>query len=196
MRRTLTIADRAIKIGIREIWPQRRDIPNQMWNTFTASAQSEVWLLGIAELGFAQDITFHQIVANGAARGCCYRFLILDPNSTAAAEIDRKEGGGEQVQGRIRRSLRQFLIMQEASKGKRGSCEVRIYPDAPRLSIVRSDEELLVTQYMTHIEGDSCLSLRIQNVPGGNFEVYVRHFEEIWKSAKAPTLMTERGQDG
>jgi hypothetical protein len=185
MRQSLVMAQRGLELGVLEMWRERRHIPNDMWNKFTADAQNEVWLFGIAELGFAQDPTFHRIVSEGTTRGCRYRFMILDPNSGAAEEIDFKEGGGQQVQGRIRRSLLQFEAMQRQNAGKRGTVEIRVYSDTPRVSIVRSDNELLVTPYMAYLEGKACFTLRVQSVPTGTFAQYVHHFEETWKQARS-----------
>jgi len=64
MRRSLRIAQRGLDLGLRDMWREQRDIPNNMWNVFTASAQSEVSLFGVAELGYAADPAFHRIVSN------------------------------------------------------------------------------------------------------------------------------------
>jgi len=111
--------------------------------------------------------------------------------SVAAAELDRREGGGQQAQGRIRRALSQFQLMQEQNAGKKGSVEVRICTNAPRVSIVRSDNELLVTQYVPPLLGDSSFTFHLQNVPGGIFSQYLQHFEAVWNGAQAPNTVTD-----
>jgi len=195
MRRSLIITQRGLELGIRNMWPERRRILNNMWNTFTAAAQSEVWLFGVAELGFAEDEDFHRIVSDGTARGCHYRFLLLDPSSDAAEEIDNKEGGVRQVQGRIRSALRQFQAVQKQNAGKRGIIEIRLYASIPHVSIVRSDDELLLTQYMWPLVGNSCFTYHVQNVTGGIFPQYAKYFETIWENAHPITVLTEQGQD-
>jgi len=185
MRRSLVIAQRSLELGLRDMWRERRHIPRDMWNTFTESAQSEVWLLAAAGEGFAHDPTFHRIVADGTARGCHYRFLVLDPTSTLAV------GAGQSVQGRIQSAIYQFQLMQEQNAGKRGQVEIRVYTEVPQVSIVRSDNELLVTLYMRPLVGDSCFTLHVENVSDGVFEQYVQHFEETWKSAHEPTVVTD-----
>jgi hypothetical protein len=196
MRHSLIIAQRSHKLGLWNMWCERRDIEGKMWNTFTDSAQSEVWLFGIAEYRYAEDREFHRIVADGTARGCHYRFLILDPASTAAEIVDRKEGGGRQVQGRIRRALTEFQRMQIQNTGKSGQVELRLYKDVPQVSIVRSDDALMVTPYMAYLTGNDCFTFRVQNVPGGVFKQYVHHFEAVWKSAHEPTTVTDWSEYG
>jgi hypothetical protein len=184
MRRSLIIAQRGLELGIRNMWRERRGIESSYWNTFTAPAQSEVWLLGVAEKGFAEDHTFRVIVSNGTARGCRYRFLLLDPDSAAAAEIDNKEKGAGALQGRIRGALRQFQNIQKENVGKRGSVQVRVYAAVPQVSVVRSDNELLVTPYISPLPGNSCFTMRIQIVDGGIFGHYLEHFETLWEGAR------------
>jgi len=190
MRRSLVIVQRSFELGLRDMWHERRDIPREMWNTFTASAESEVWLLGVAELGFADDETFHDIVSDGTARGCHYRFLILDPTSPTVNEV-RLEGGAQGVQGRIRLAIRKFQAMREQNAGKQGLVELRVYADVPQVSIVRSDNELLVTPYMLCLPGNLCFTFHVQNVPRGIFKQYVRHFETIWERAHVPMTVTD-----
>jgi len=196
MRRSLVIAQRGLDLGLRDMWRERRHVPrlntqHNMWNSFSKAGRSEVWLLGIAEFGFATDPDFAEIVSEGTAQGCCFRFLLLDPTSVAASEIDVKEGGGQQVQGRIRRALYSFLGMQKNNVGKRGSVEVRLYSDTPRVSIVRSDNELLVTPYMPPLRGEDCFTFHVQEVSKGVFNQYLRHFENIWENAQKPPVLVE-----
>jgi hypothetical protein len=191
MRNGLIIAERSVEVGLRDMWRERRHIPSQMWNSFTMKAQSEVWLLGVAELGFAEDSAFHDIVSGRTARGCNYRFLLLDPGSPVAEALDQKEGGGRQVQGRIRRALHEFELMRTGNAGKRGQIEIRLYAEPPQVSVVRSDDELLVTPYMMPLNGDSCLTMRVQRVPEGVFYKYIHHFESLWMSAQRHTAAKE-----
>ena len=81
--------------------------------------------------------------------------------------------------------------MQEQNAGKKGSVELRVYADVPQVSIVRSDNELLVTPYMSSLPGNLCFTLHVQNVPRGIFEQYVRHFETIWERAHMPMTVTD-----
>jgi hypothetical protein len=193
MRHSLIIAQRGLELGLRDMWYERRNIPSEMWNDFTKSARTQVWLLGVAEIGFAEDPAFERIVSDGTRQGCNYRFLILDPVSAAAKELDLKEGGGNQVQGRIRRALSRYQLMEKQNTGRQGSIEIRLYTDMPRVSIVRSDDELLVTPYMPPLRGEDCFSFHVQSTSKGIFEQYIRHFDAVWGNAKSLSTKMERG---
>jgi hypothetical protein len=190
-----TITQRAMDLGIKDMWRERRHIPNDMWNTFTGAATSEVWLMGMAELGFAEDPKFQEIVSNGTARGCNYRFLLLDPDSASVSEVDEREGGAGQLQGRIRLSIHKFSEMQVKNQKKKGKVEVRIYTNVPQVSIVRSDDEFLITPYMYYCPGNSSFTLLIHKTPDGISEHYVKFYNEIWKNAVPPTLNSGKYTD-
>ena len=184
MRRSVITTKRSFELGIRDMWSQRRNVANSFWNEFIKPAHSEVWLFGIAELGYAEDQLFPSIIADGIARGCHYKILVLNPESPAAEELDRKEGGGTQVQGRIIRALNMFQNIQKQNTSKSETIQIRVSDDLPHINIVRADSELLVTQYMPPLRGYELFTIRVQNVKGGLFEQYERYFKEIWSRAK------------
>jgi hypothetical protein len=159
-----------------------------MWNTFTSAGSKEVWLMGMAELGFAEDPKFKNIVLTGASKGCNYRFLLMDPDSSAATEVDDKEGSGQQLHGRIRRAIQRFGEMQLLNKNKKGAVEIRIHANIPQVSIIRSDNDLLVTPYMFYRPGNSSFTLHIYKTQDGIFDHYLNFFEEVWEKAYAPEL--------
>lgn len=182
-----SITQTAMELGIQDMWRERRHIPNDMWNSFTEKASSEVWLLGMAELGFAEDPKFHKIVLEGASRGCNYRFLLLDPNSDIVSLVDKREGGGDQLQGRIRRSIQKFSSLENQSQKLKGTIEVRIHSNVPQVSIIRSDNDLLITPYMYYRPGNSSYTFHVHKTPGGIFEHYTNFFEQVWEEAYHPS---------
>ncbi len=185
--RSSKITQRVMDLGIQEMWRERRHIYSDMWNSFTEAGVSEVWLLGMAEAGFAHDEKFHKIVSNGTDQGCNYRFLLLDPNSQSAGEVDEKERKSG-LPGSIEGSIRQFLDMQKKNQNKKGKVELRIHSSTPQVSIVRSDDHLLVTPYMFYRNGDSSFTLHIHKTRDGIFDHYVEFFEKTWENAQTPKL--------
>jgi len=178
------ITQRALELGIQDLWRERRHIPNDMWNSFTAPAISDVWLMGIAELGFSEDPTFHRIVSDGTERGCNFKFLLLDSDTNAAREVEEREGGVGLVHGRIRRALQGFIAMQSENKSKKGKVEVRVYSHVPQVSIVRSDDDFLVTPYLFYRTGNSSFTFRVRKVSNGIADHYIEYFEKIWTGAQ------------
>jgi hypothetical protein len=185
--RNFSITQRTIELGILDMWRERRHIPNDMWNSFTEKASSEVWLLGMAELGFAEDPRFHKIVAEGAKRGCKFRFLLLDPDSDVVSVVDSREGGGDQLQGRIKRSVNQFRLLQVQNLRAKGKVEIRVHSNVPQVSIIRSDDEFLITPYMFFRPGNSSFTFRLRKTPKGISDHYEKFFEQLWSEAYPPT---------
>lgn len=178
-----SITQKAMELGIQEMWRERRHIPNDMWNTFTSPAISDVWLMGIAELGFAEDPEFRKIVSAGSERGCNFKFLLLDPDSDALVEVDEREGSVGLVPGRIRRSLQYFGEIQKENEPKKGKVEIRVYSLVPQVSIVRSDNEMLITPYLFYRKGKSCFTFHLSKISGGIGDQYIEYFEKIWENA-------------
>jgi len=183
IQQSLEIVKNSLELGIVKIWKDRRDIRNSIWNEFTEDARHEVWLHGVAEYGFACDEAFHQVVADGTARGCTYKILLLDPDSPFAGYWDDKDKTGV-VPSKIRAAIQRYQQMIQHNRGKPGNIELRVYDEAPSVSIVRADEEMLLTLYLPFASGDHVLTLQIRNTPGGLFMRYLNHFSRIWHTAK------------
>jgi len=190
--RSFSITQRAMQLGIREMWRERRHIPNDMWNSFTGAGTREVWLMGMAEFGFSEDPKFKQIVLRGAAKGCNYRFLLMDPTSSAVNEVDNKEGGNKQLHGRIKGALRGFSDMQSLTKGLKGKVELRVHPNVPQASIIRSDDNLLVTPYMFYRPGNSSFTMQVYKTSDGIFDHYTKFFDDVWDKAYAPKIEVKK----
>lgn len=184
IHRSLTVAQRSFDLGISQMWRERRDIHSSYCNEFVKSAESEVCLLGIAMLAYAEDRNFHRIVSEGISRGCSYRILLLDPKSNATVRLDQMEGGGKQVQGRIERALKVFQSIKNQNKKKFGSIEIRVTTEMPHLNIVRSDFELMATHYMPPLLGYELFTIHLQKVSRGVFVQYEEYFESLWESAR------------
>jgi hypothetical protein len=183
----LEIMGKSLELGITDIWKERRHIHGDMWNKFTKDGRHEVWLYGVAEYGFASDEVFHQIMADGAARGCTYKILLLDPASPFAEYWDDTDKTGIVV-SKICAAIQKYQKLIEQNKGKSGRIELRVYDEAPSLSIVRADEEMLVTLYVFPLRGDDCLTLQVRNKPGGLFARYLRQFDRVWNAARVSAV--------
>ncbi|MFZ5908860.1 MAG: hypothetical protein ACOYYU_02450 [Chloroflexota bacterium] len=181
-----SITQQAMDLGIKEMWRERRNIGGPMWNEFTESAKSEVWLMGMAEHGFAEDDKFLKIVSDGVSRGCNYRFLLLDPSADVTKLVDEREGGTGKLQALVRDSVRIFTELQESNKKKKGKIELRVHSNVPQVSIVRSDDEFLITPYMFYRPGDSSFTLLVRKTPNGIYDQYVEFFNKMWEKAYPP----------
>lgn len=188
LRDSFEIVRKSFQLGIEEVWSQRRDIPKAMWNQFTEKASGEVMLLGVAEYGFAEDRGFWRIVEKGVN----YRFLLLDPDSEFAAHWDDRDITGL-VPSKIRGAIQRFTQIIEANKRGPGSIELRVYSEAPSMSLVKADYEMIVTLYIPAFQGDDCFTMRLQDVPNGFYARYQEQFERLWNPARVMAA-TKKGR--
>lgn len=155
-------------------------ISREQWNGIIRGAADELWLYGMAELGYSSDDAVPGILADAAAGGCRVRILLLDPDCPAASDVDADEGSpAGTLPARIRASLHRFLEMS------RPGIEVRTYGTHPTASIVRGDGEMLVTPYLRYTLGSNSPTFGFTAGSAPEmWERYRKHFESMWKNSK------------
>jgi hypothetical protein len=157
-------------------------ITRQQWNGLIDGSASQMWLYGIAEFGYAIDDEVPAIIQEAAGRSCQVRVLLVSPSYGGLADIDSSEGSPPgTLQARIRAALARFGEMREACGG---AVEVRTYDAHPTVSIVRGDDDMLVTPYLRFFMGSNSPTLGISaNSAPKMFARYTRHFDHMWKLA-------------
>jgi hypothetical protein len=152
------------------------------WNGIIEGAQRNIWLYGMAEMGYALDDQVPAILADAANHGCDIRVLLLDPNFAGTHDLDLDEGNPPgTLTPRIRAALARFTAMAETCE----TMQIRLYNAPPTVSIVRGDDRMLVTPYMRFFTGGNSPTFELQSAGGNVFDRYARHFENMW------TLATE-----
>jgi hypothetical protein len=142
-----------------------------------------LWLYGMAEFGYAIDDEVPGIMADATARGCDVRVLLLDPDYVGATDLDVEEGNPPGTLGpRIRASLRRFHQMRENCGP---SMKIRVYGAHPTVSIVRGDDQMLLTPYVRFFIGSNSPTLEFRAGPTRQmFDRYARHVEHVWQLAR------------
>ena len=111
-----------------------------------------------------------------------FRVLLLNPKSDASHKRNKFEGEIN-IHNTIVNSL---MIIEEGIKLTSQKLEntVRLYDHYPSLMIIRSDNIMYVMHYVFGQFGDSPAQ-KIYFVPDGFFDIYLQHFENIWKNSKS-----------
>jgi len=163
-------------------YPMRGNISRTDWNGILAGSREQIWLYGMAELGYADDDDIPGILQEAASRGCEIRILLLNPDHAGTITIDRDEGKPSgTIAPRIRASLARFSAM---AAGCGQSMQIRVYDGSPVVSIVRGDQRMLVTPYVRFISGDNTPTFELHGVEtNGLFDRYARHFEKAWTTS-------------
>lgn len=153
------------------------------WNNMIRGAKRNLWLYGMAELGYALDDEVPAITSTASEEGCDVRILLLNPEYEGMPDIDVHEGSPPgTLATRIRSSLARFAQMREKCGPH---MQIRLYNAPPTVSIVRGDDRMLVTPYLRYFIGSNSPTFELRNTPEGNmFERYARHFETMWNLAQ------------
>lgn len=172
-----------VENGVIDFWIERRQIENNMWNVFTQDARDEVWLFGVAEYGYAVDNAFADILKEATSRGCSYKILLLDASSSHAKDWDEQDKS-DIVPSKIRAATRKFQEMIDKNDDNKGKIELRVYDDIPSMSIVKNDDEMLITLFIPTLRRDNSPTFRVKDIHNGMFSHYEKHFFNIWSRAK------------
>lgn len=172
--------------GSRELvkaYPMRGLVTRPEWNGIIRDSKQQLWLYGMAELGYAEDDAVPGILRAAAQQDCDIRILLLDPSYSGSAGIDLDEGKPSgTLAARTRASLAHF---SRASESCQGRLKIRTYNFPPVVSIVRGDERMLVTPYVRFLIGSNSPTFDLEHVEAdGMFARYARHFEHVWVDAK------------
>ncbi len=164
-------------------YPTRRHIARPEWQNIIRGCTEHVWLAGLAEQGYANDAGIPGILEQAAADGCDIRVLLLDPDYPLIGTIDADEGSPPgTLAARIRGSLYRFQRMAAKCDGR---MQVRVSATPPTISIVRGDDQMLVTPYARFLTGGDSPTLLLEASPGGQiFSQYEAHFNLVWNDSK------------
>jgi DNA-binding transcriptional regulator YiaG len=158
-------------------------ITRQQWNDIIRDSREHLWLYGMAELGYAEDDETPGIVADAAAAGCAIRVLLLDPAHGGIPGIDAAEGSpAGTLAARIGSAMARFTRMRQACGG---AMEVRAYDAHPTVSVIRGDNDMLITPYLRYFAGNNSPTLGITAASAPRmFGRYARHFAGMWELAR------------
>lgn len=157
-------------------------IGREQWRAIIRGSREQIWLYGMAEHGYAADDEVPLIMAEAAEAGCAVRVLLLSPAYPGITDIEAAEGSPPgTLAARIREATAKFRRMQAACSGR---MELRAYGTYPTVSVVRGDDEMLITPYLRFHEGDNSPTLGItaRSAPR-MFGRYARHFSSMWDIA-------------
>ncbi|MEU5305709.1 multiprotein-bridging factor 1 family protein [Streptomyces noursei] len=190
MRWPKSVAER-VKIGAdREIvrsYPYRSACPSTVWADLVGRANDELFFAGYTNYFlWTQQPAFAATLRTKVKAGCRVRFLVGDPEGEAARQREAVEDVALSVSARIRMTLDELEKM-----GAVEGLEVRTSAavDAPShiaLSVFRFDDEALVTPHLARLVGHDSPLLHLKRYePGGMFDRFAEHAEQLWTGATA-----------
>jgi hypothetical protein len=153
-----------LALGIRDIWPSRRDVPPANWCEWLGQTKKNCTLLGVAHGEWRNDERFEP-----ALRACLIRddvhvrILFLNPNSTLA----QARAGEEQrdTPTTIRDSIRIMSEMRlRLAEPLRGRLHLYVYDSTPSSGATWVDDFMIVTHYLAGYPNRTSPAFRVVDV--------------------------------
>ena len=170
-----------LALGIRDIWPSRRDVPSQHWCGWLAEASRSCTLLGVAHGEWRNDERFEP-----ALRRCLLRervevhILFLNPNSRLAEARAIEEQ--RNTPDTIRESIRIMWGMRDQlGAALRGRLHLYIYDSTPSSGATWVDDFMIVTHYLAGYPNRTSPAFRVVDLgqAGSLFGVFKMNIEKI-----------------
>ncbi|MER6395962.1 DUF5919 domain-containing protein [Kitasatospora sp. NPDC059973] len=168
------------------VYPYRSACPTSVWGRLIEDSSSDLIFSGYTNYFFwPQQPDFSNTLRRKSDAGCRIRFLLGDPESEATKHRERVEGVALTVSTRIRMTLEEL-----AKVGQLPGLEARFSaaedgPNHVSLSVFRFDADAMVTPHLASVVGhDSPLMHLRQGEPGGLFDRFSDHVEELWERGR------------
>ena len=161
-------------------YAHRADLPAEQWRELMLGARRQVDLLGYALLYLPEaNPRMTETLRNKAAHGCTIRVALADPDSPEVAHRDAEEGLDGGLPARIRTSLHYFGGLKDCP-----GAEIRLHHTPMYNTVLRFDDELIVTPHLYGRPGYNSPLLRLRRLgAGGLFDNFARHFDDVWATA-------------
>jgi hypothetical protein len=150
----MELNEQLMQTGIVQVWPDRSEIPGREWIKKVGSCKKSCLILGVALRGYREDEDFKEVVKKAVRQNppICFRILLLNPNSRAAAVRDDEERRNTRED--IKQTLQVFFdLKQEVEREQPNTFKLYIYTATPTFSVLWTDEsEMIVTHYLGEFE--------------------------------------------
>jgi hypothetical protein len=163
-----------------DAWAHRADAPPDVWSLLLGRATSNIDLMAYAML-FLPESSYRldRLLADKASSGCRLRIALADPESRFVAERDAEERLGGTFPARIRTTLDHFRPLFDVD-----GAELRFYRTPMYNSMIRGDDQMLVTPHMFALKGYKAPLFHYERrFDDGIFDNYMAHFERTWATA-------------
>ncbi|ROO61530.1 hypothetical protein EDC02_3468 [Micromonospora sp. Llam0] len=163
-----------------EVFPDRASVPRDVWLRLLGEARERVDVLVLAGAFLSQvQPRIGRVLADRAGAGVRVRLCFADPSGEAVAVRDREDC----LVGTLGAIVRSSLTHYRGLVGVEG-CEVRLHAVTHHASVLRFDDEVVVTPHVFGESGNASPTFHFRRVQGGNlFDHYVAGLDRVWDSA-------------
>lgn len=155
-------------------------------NEIIDKGTKEIKLLGITTNYYFHDGSSHyRILQQLVTKGCKLKILMLNPKSIYANYRGEVENNPD-LKGDIEKSFeKKIKFISELPAGSKSNVEIRYYNTYPLYSMTIIDDCLIrVTPFLYNEVGQKCPTSDYERKPGGIFDAYLKHFNDLWDEKK------------
>ncbi len=169
-----------VALGIRDIWPSRRDVPSKYWCEWLEKASRTCTLLGVAHGEWRNDVKFGPALVACLQKGAKVNILFLDPNSELAKARAREEQ--RDTEGTIKESIRiMWGIRNGIDPNTRIRLHLRVYDSNPSSVATLIDDFMIVTHYLAGFPNRTSPAFRVVDLgPESLFGVYKVNIDRVF----------------
>ena len=184
---------RFLALGIRDMWPSRRDVPNDNWCRWLRGTSKSCTLLGVAHGEWRNDERFEPALQECLARNAVeVRILFLDPNSNLAKSRANEEQ--RDTPATIKTSIR--IIWNEIRPRLHPELQDRlhlyVYDSTPSSGATWVDDFMIVTHYLAGCPNRTSPAFRVEDLGADSlFGVFKRNIEKITEKPSTVEITEE-----
>ena len=169
-----------LALGIRGLWPSRRDVPPRNWCEWLGQTSKQCTLLGVAHGEWRNDEKFGPALINCLRRKDVeVKILFLNPNSGLAAARAREEQ--RDTPATIRESIRLiWSIRNGLALNLRQRLRLYVYDSTPSSGATWVDDFMIVTHYLAGYPNRTSPAFRVEDLgPDSLFGIFKMNIERI-----------------
>jgi hypothetical protein len=170
-----------LALGIRDMWPSRRAVPDGHWCKWLDGTSKSCTLLGVAHSEWRKDDKFKPALTRCLdRRGVEVHILFLDPNSRLAEARANEEQ--RDTPGTIKTSIRIVWneVRAELRPELRNRLHLYVYDSTPSSGASWFDDFMIVTHYLAGYPNRTSPAFRVQDLgPDSLFDVFKMNIERI-----------------
>ena len=177
-----------LALGIRDMWPSRRDVPNDNWCKWLEGTSTNCTLLGVAHGEWRKDDRFESALRRCLdRRGVEVHILFLDPNSKLAESRASEEQ--RDTPGTIRTSIKIIWndVRSQLRLELRSRLHLYVYDSTPSSGATWVDDFMIVTHYLAGYPNRTSPAFKVEDLGADSlFGVFKMNIERI--KGKATTV--------
>lgn len=167
-----------LRLGIRDVYPARRDFDPREWVKKMKSATAQCTVLGISNSKWCDDPDFRAAVMDLVSRDVTVKFFFLNPESEVAKQRTKEEQleisrPTDQV---IRKSIKLMWDLKDSiQENLRENFRLYVYTATPSFGATCVDTEMIASHYLAGLPNvtSPCMLIRPVSSSEASEDLYV-----------------------